>query len=104
MRPPEILQARSSFVVLQVLDRATTLVAFHYGAFEVNPLVGHLTATTGGVLFSLRNRRADRFSHTQVDLGREPVLRRRSVLEYLDCYCPFSRPALTIQTEYRNQA
>ena len=55
MRLPEILQARSSFVVLQVLDLATTLVAFHYGAFEVNPLVGRLTTIfgpTGGVLFS----------------------------------------------------
>jgi hypothetical protein len=33
----------------------TTLVAFHFGAFEVNPLVGHLAALlgpTGGVLFS----------------------------------------------------
>jgi hypothetical protein len=55
MKPPSILQAKSSFVVLQVLDLATTLVAFHFGAFEVNPLVGHLTAVLGpigGVVFS----------------------------------------------------
>ena len=54
MNPPAILQAKSSFIALQVLDLLTTLVAFHFGAFEVNPLVGHLTAAlgpTGGVLF-----------------------------------------------------
>jgi hypothetical protein len=51
----KILQARSSFIILQVLDLATTLVAFHFGAFEVNPLVGRLTVVlgpAGGVLFS----------------------------------------------------
>jgi Domain of unknown function (DUF5658) len=42
-----VLQARSSFIVLQVLDLVTTLVAFHFGAFEVNPLVGHLTTLLG---------------------------------------------------------
>jgi len=50
-----VLQARSSFIVLQVLDLITTLVAFHYGAFEVNPLVAKLTAhlgATGGVVAS----------------------------------------------------
>jgi len=55
MELPNILQAKSSFIVLQALDLVTTLVAFHFGAFEVNPLVGHLTAVfgpTGGVLFS----------------------------------------------------
>jgi len=55
MRPPEILQAKSSFVVLQLLDLLTTLAAFHFGAFEVNPLVGHLTTLlgpAGGVLAS----------------------------------------------------
>jgi len=54
MKPPNILQAKSTFIVLQMLDLVTTLVAFHFGAFEVNPLVGHLTAVlgpTGGVLF-----------------------------------------------------
>jgi hypothetical protein len=54
MRPPNLLQANSTFIVLQVLDLVTTLVAFHFGAFEVNPLVGYLTAVlgpTGGVLF-----------------------------------------------------
>jgi hypothetical protein len=51
----KILQARSSFFVLQVFDLVTTLIAFHFGAFEVNPLVGRLTAVlgpTGGVLCS----------------------------------------------------
>jgi len=50
-----ILQAKSSFILLQVLDLITTLVAFHYGAFEVNPLVARLTTylgATGGVLAS----------------------------------------------------
>jgi hypothetical protein len=47
------MQAKSSFFVLQALDLATTLIAFHFGAFEVNPLVGRLTTQlgpTGGVL------------------------------------------------------
>ena len=51
------MQAKSSFFVLQALDLATTLVAFHFGAFEVNPLVGRLTTLlgpTGGVLESKR--------------------------------------------------
>jgi hypothetical protein len=41
--------------VLQVLDLLTTLAAFHVGAFEVNPLVAHLTVQFGrfrGVLIS----------------------------------------------------
>ncbi|MGH9544064.1 MAG: DUF5658 family protein [Terriglobales bacterium] len=51
----DVLAARTSFIVLQALDLATTLIAFHFGAFEVNPLVAHLTRTfgpTGGVLVS----------------------------------------------------
>jgi hypothetical protein len=51
----KIIQARSSFFVLQALDLVTTLVAFHFGAFELNPLVGRLTTLlgpTGGVLAS----------------------------------------------------
>ena len=51
----KIAQAKSSFFVLQGLDLVTTLVAFHLGAFEVNPLVGRLTTLlgpTGGVLAS----------------------------------------------------
>src|ERR1700675_120589 len=55
MKISSILGAKSSFIVLQALDLATTLVAFHFGAFEVNPLVGRLTAAfgpAGGVLFS----------------------------------------------------
>ena len=50
-----VLDARSSFVALQALDLITTLVAFHFGAFEMNPLVGRLTAffgPAGGVVFS----------------------------------------------------
>jgi hypothetical protein len=46
------MQAKSSFFVLQALDLATTLIAFH---FEVNPMVGRLTmllGPTGGVLAS----------------------------------------------------
>src|SRR5256885_12833994 len=53
MKIADVLTARSSFIVLQALDLATTLVAFHFGAFEVNPLVGRLTmllGPTGGVL------------------------------------------------------
>ena len=50
-----VLDARSSFVALQALDLITTLLAFHFGAFEMNPLVGRLTALfgpAGGVVFS----------------------------------------------------
>ena len=49
----KILQAKSIFFVLQGLDLITTLVAFHFGGFEVNPLVGRLTmfvGPTGGVV------------------------------------------------------
>ena len=55
MKISDIVGARSSFIVLQALDLLTTLIAFHYGAFEVNPLVARLTTSfgpTGGVLFS----------------------------------------------------
>ena len=51
----DIFASRSFFIVLQALDLVTTLIAFHFGAFEVNPLVGRLTTTfgrPGGVLFS----------------------------------------------------
>jgi len=50
-----ILQSRSSFIVLQILDFLTTLLAFHLGAFEINPIVARLTVMfgpVGGVLFS----------------------------------------------------
>ena len=50
-----LLQARITFVVLQVLDLLTTLAAFRVGAFEVNPLVAHLTTLfgpAGGVVCS----------------------------------------------------
>lgn len=39
--------SRWTFVVLQVLDLTTTLIAFHLGAIEANPLVAHFTATFG---------------------------------------------------------
>jgi len=51
----DIFTARASFIVLQVLDLVTTLIAFHFGAFEVNPLVAHLTrlfGPIGGVVLS----------------------------------------------------
>jgi hypothetical protein len=51
----KILNARSTFAILQVLDLLTTLAAFHVGAFEVNPIVAHLTVLFGrfnGVLIS----------------------------------------------------
>ena len=44
-----LLQARVTFVVLQVLDLLTTLAAFRVGAFEVNPIVAHLTTLFGPV-------------------------------------------------------
>ena len=50
-----LLQGKLTFIVLQVLDFATTLLAFHAGAFEVNPLVARLTVffgPMGGVLAS----------------------------------------------------
>ena len=50
-----LLRSRYSFMVLQVLDLATTLLAFHMGAFEVNPLVarmGHWIGPLEGVLCS----------------------------------------------------
>jgi hypothetical protein len=50
-----ILNARSTFAGLQVLDVLTTLAAFHVGAFEINPIVARLTVLFGrfnGVLLS----------------------------------------------------
>ena len=50
-----IVRSRWTFVALQVLDLFTTLVAFHFGAFEMNPLVARLTVQFGwlrGVLIS----------------------------------------------------
>lgn len=50
-----VLRSRWTFAALQVLDLLTTLVAFRVGAFEVNPLVAHLTFHFGrlrGVLIS----------------------------------------------------
>ncbi len=50
-----VVRSRWTFAALQVLDLLTTLAAFHVGAFEVNPLVAHLTTQFGrlcGVLIS----------------------------------------------------
>lgn len=50
-----LLHSHWTFVALQGLDLLTTMVAFRMGAFEVNPLVAHLTMTFGrfrGVLIS----------------------------------------------------
>ena len=55
MKMIKIFQAKSSFVGLQVLDLVTTLIAFHFGAFEMNPLVARLTTVlspTGGLFVS----------------------------------------------------
>jgi hypothetical protein len=49
------LRSRWTFAGLQVLDLLTTLAAFHFGAFEANPMVAHLTLQFGrvrGVLIS----------------------------------------------------
>ena len=51
----KLLNSRWTFVGLQVLDLITTMIAFHLGAYEVNPLVAHLTGVFGrfrGVLLS----------------------------------------------------
>ncbi len=50
-----LLKSRSAFIGLQVLDLATTLIAFHMGAFEMNPLVARFASSLGpigGVLCS----------------------------------------------------
>lgn len=50
-----LFRSRYTFIALQVLDLATTLVAFHLGAFEMNPLVARLAnflGPVGGVLCS----------------------------------------------------
>ena len=51
----KLLHSHWTFAALQGLDLLTTMVAFHMGAYEVNPLVAHLTVTFGrfrGVLIS----------------------------------------------------
>jgi Domain of unknown function (DUF5658) len=45
----KLIRSRWTFVTLQVLDLVTTLTAFHLGAFEVNPMVAHLTVEFGRV-------------------------------------------------------
>ena len=49
------MNSRWTFVGLQGLDLLTTMMAFRMGAYEVNPLVAHLTVEFGrfrGVLIS----------------------------------------------------
>jgi hypothetical protein len=51
----KLLRSRYTFIILQVLDLATTLLAFELGAFEMNPLVARLAVylgPVGGVLCS----------------------------------------------------
>jgi hypothetical protein len=51
----KLLRSRYTFIVLQALDLATTLVAFHMGGFEMNPIVARLAVflgPIGGVLCS----------------------------------------------------
>jgi hypothetical protein len=51
----KIIRSRWTFATLQVLDLLTTLIAFHLGGLEVNPLVARLTllfGRFGGVLMS----------------------------------------------------
>jgi hypothetical protein len=45
----KVVNSRWTFVGLQALDLVTTLVAFRMGAFEVNPMVAHLTVEFGRV-------------------------------------------------------
>ncbi len=48
-----IAQSKWTFVGLQLLDIFTTLAAFHFGAFEANPLMARLTGefgATGGLV------------------------------------------------------
>jgi hypothetical protein len=50
-----LLQSRTTFWVLQLLDLVTTLLAFRMGAFEVNPLIAgftHLLGPTRGLILS----------------------------------------------------
>jgi hypothetical protein len=51
----KVANSHWTFIALQGLDLLTTMVAFRMGAYEVNPLVAHLTVAFGrfpGVLIS----------------------------------------------------
>ena len=51
----KIWNSHWTFIGLQALDLLTTMLAFRMGAYEVNPLVAHLTLVFGrfrGVLIS----------------------------------------------------
>jgi hypothetical protein len=45
----KLVHSKWMFLGLQVMDVLTTLAAFHAGAYEVNPLVAHLTHEFGAV-------------------------------------------------------
>jgi hypothetical protein len=45
----KLVHSKWMFLGLQVMDVLTTLAAFHAGAYEVNPLVAHLTREFGAV-------------------------------------------------------
>jgi hypothetical protein len=45
----KLVHSKWTFLGLQVMDVLTTLAAFHAGAYEVNPLVAHLTHEFGAV-------------------------------------------------------
>jgi hypothetical protein len=45
----KFVHSKWTFLGLQVMDVLTTLAAFHAGAYEVNPLVAHLTHEFGAV-------------------------------------------------------
>ena len=50
-----VANSHLTFIALQGLDLLTTMIAFRMGAYEVNPLVAHLTEAFGrfrGVLIS----------------------------------------------------
>jgi len=51
----EILNTRSVFILIQLLDLLTTLVVFRIGGYEANPMVATLIANlgrTGGLVMS----------------------------------------------------
>ena len=44
-----VFGSRWTFAVLQILDLLTTIVVFHFGGFEANPIVASLTAHFGRI-------------------------------------------------------
>jgi len=76
MKIADVLSSRVSFIVLQVLDLATTLIAFHYGAFEVEPAG---VAPYKNIWSDRRRpvqqgvRCSNHFSGAKAHVGRQPV-------------------------------